>query len=61
MMYEAKLCDPCWAKVQGQPIAPNGIQYAMRYEELCDRCKAELRKTKAVNDELRKTQENSEC
>jgi len=40
--------------VQGQPIAPNGIQYAMRYEELCDRCKA-------VNDELRKTQENSEC
>ena len=53
-MYEAKLCDPCWAKVQGQPIAPNGIQYAMRYEELCDRCKA-------VNDELRKTQENSEC
>jgi len=57
-MYEAKLCDECWEKVQSQPIAPtwqsHGIKYAMRYEELCDRCKA-------VNDELRKTQENSEC
>jgi hypothetical protein len=49
-MYDAKLCDDCWSKVQNQPKNEDGVQYAMCYEELCNPCKA-------ANDELRKTQE----